>query len=128
MKNFVIKLVKNNPVLYRGAKKVYRTFRPARPAVYRSQVWNLVYRIWDPAQMAEVAEHYNRYRNQNTRMLVLVKGNQLKIHSLISAWPGVTFLSEDYYHKYEKQLQISNIILVSAGQPVEEIAELLWER
>ena len=53
MKNFVIKLVKNNPFLYQSAKKVYRTFQPARPTVYRSSDYRVVYRISDPAEMPE---------------------------------------------------------------------------
>lgn len=128
MKNFAIKFVKKNPILYQGAKKVYRTLHPARPTVYRSNAWYLVYRISDPEEMADVMIHYNECRNQNTSLVVLVKGHTLELHGLISAYPGVTFLSEDYYYKYGKQLRLSNIILATAGQPIEEIAELLWER
>lgn len=128
MKNFVIKLVKKNPILYRGAKKVYRTFRPARPAVYQSNEWHLVCRIQDPARMPELKAQYDRCRNQDTRLVVLVQGHTLDLHGLVRSYPGVVFLSEDYYHKYEKQLQLSNVVLMTEGQSMEEIAELLWER
>ena len=54
MKNFVIKLVKNNPVLYRSAKKVYRTFQPAKPTVYRNNDYSIVYQINDPEEMGKI--------------------------------------------------------------------------
>lgn len=125
MKNFVIRLVKNNPVLYRGAKKVYRTFQPAKPTVYRSNVYRIVYQITDPGEMSQVLDHYNSFRRENTRLVVLVKGNTLKMHLLVRQYPGVTFYSMDYYRNYQKRLYINNMILTDCSQSVEDIIELL---
>lgn len=125
MKNFVIRLVKNNPVLYRGAKKVYRTFQPAKPTVYRSNDYRIVYQISDPGEMPQVLAHYNGFRKENTRIVVLVKGNALKMHLLVRQYPGVTFYSMDYYRNYQKRLYINNMILTDCSQSVEDIIELL---
>ena len=125
MKNFVIRLVKNNPVLYRGAKKVYRTFQPAKPTVYRSNDYRIVYQITDPGEMSQVLDHYNSFRRENTRLVVLVKGNTLKMHLLVRQYPGVTFYSMDYYRNYQKRLYINNMILTDCSQSVEDIIELL---
>lgn len=125
MKNFVIKLVKDNPVLYRGAKKVYRTFQPAKPTVYRNNDYRIVYLISDPVEMPEIIAHYNSYRRENTSLVILVKGNALKMHMLIRQYPGIIFYSMDYYKKYQKRLYIKNMILTDCSQSVGEIIELL---
>lgn len=125
MKNFVIKLVKNNPVLYRSAKKVYRTFQPAKPTVYQNNNYRVVYQISDPDEMPGVIAHYNSYRRENTCLVILVKGNTLKMHTLIRQYPGVIFYSLDYYKKYQKRLYIKNMILTDCRQSVADIIELL---
>ena len=125
MKNFVIKLVKDNPILYRGAKKVYRTFQPAKPTVYRNNDYRIVYLISDPEEMPEIIAHYNSYRRENTSLVILVKGNALKMHMLIRQYPGIIFYSMDYYKKYQKRLYIKNMILTDCSQSVGEIIELL---
>lgn len=125
MKNFVIRLVKNNPVLYRGAKKVYRTFQPAKPTIYRNNDYSVVYQLSDLEEMPEILRHYNSFRRENTRLAVLVRGNTLKMHILIREYPGVIFYSLDYYQKYRKRLYIKNMILTDCSQSVEDIIELL---
>lgn len=125
MKNFVIRLVKNNPVLYRGAKKVYRTFQPAKPTIYRSSDYNIVYRLTDPEEMPQILAHYNSYRRPGIRLVVLVCGNTLNMHLLIRRYPGVIFYSMDYYRNYQKRLYINNMILTDCSQSVEDIIELL---
>ena len=87
MKNFVIRFVKNNPVLYGGAKKVYRTFQPAKPTIYRNNDYSIVYRLNNPDEMGSILDHYNDLRRENTRIVVLVSGNELKVHSLIRMYP-----------------------------------------
>lgn len=125
MKNFVIKLVKNNPVLYRSAKKVYRTFQPAKPTVYRNNDYSIVYQIYSPEEMKKVIAHYNSFRQENTRLVVLVRGNTLKMHILVRQYPGVIFYSLDYYKRYQKRLYINNMILTDCSQQVSDIIELL---
>ena len=125
MKNFVIRLVKNNPVLYRGAKKIYRTFQPAKPTIYRNNEYCVVYQLSDPEEMPEILRHYTSFRRENTRLAVLVRGNTLKMHILIREYPGVIFYSLDYYQKYRKRLYIKNMILTDCSQSVEDIIELL---
>ena len=125
MKNFVIKLVKNNPLLYQGAKKVYRTFQPARPTVYRNKDYRIVYRISALEQMTDVLEHYDRIRRVNTRPVVLVDGMTREIHRLFRQYPGVQFYSMDYYRTYQKRLYINNMIVTDCSQPVADIIELL---
>src|SRR5699024_9581503 len=111
MKNFVIRFVKNNPILYRGAKKVYRTFQPAKPTIYRNNDYSIVYRLDDPDEMKNIIAHYNDLRRENTKIVVLVSGNELKLHNLIRMYPGVIFLSTDYYRRYQKKLTVRNMIL-----------------
>lgn len=125
MKNFVIRLVKNNPVLYRSAKKVYRTFQPAKPTVYQNNNYRVVYQLSDPEEMQEILAHYNSYRRENTSLVVLVRGNTLHMHILIRKYPGVIFYSLDYYKKYQKRLYIKNMILTDCSQSVGDIIELL---
>ena len=125
MKNFVLKLVKNNPVLYRSAKKVYRTFQPAKPTVYRNNDYSIVYQIYSPEEMKKVIAHYNSFRRENTRLVVLVRGNTLKMHILVRQYPGVIFYSLDYYKRYQKRLYINNMILTDCSQQVSDIIELL---
>lgn len=125
MKNFVIRLVKNNPVLYRSAKKVYRTFQPAKPTVYRNNDYSIVYQIYSPDEMEQIIAHYNSFRRENTRLVVLVRGNTLQMHILVRKYPGVIFYSLDYYKKYQKRLYINNMILTDCSQPVADIIELL---
>ena len=43
MKKWLIKIAKKNAVLYRIAKKLYRSVRPAAPTRYRSQDYFMVY-------------------------------------------------------------------------------------
>ena len=125
MKNFVIRLVKNNPVLYRSAKKVYRTFQPAKPTVYQNNNYRVVYQLSDPEEMQEILAHYNSYRRENTSLVVLVRGNTLHMHILIRKYPGVICYSLDYYKKYQKRLYIKNMILTDCSQSVGDIIELL---
>ena len=42
MKKWLIKIAKKNAVLYRIAKKLYRSVRPAAPTLYRSQDYFMV--------------------------------------------------------------------------------------
>ena len=125
MKNFVIKLVKNNPVLYRSAKKVYRTFQPAKPTLYRNDVCRVVYQISDPGEIPAILAHYNSYRRENTVLVILVKGNTLQMNTLIRQYSGIIFYSLDYYKKYQKRLYIKNMILTDCNQSVGDIIELL---
>ena len=123
MKNFVIRFVKNNPILYRGAKKVYRTFQPAKPTIYRNNDYSIVYRLDDPDEMKNIIAHYNDLRRENTKIVVLVSGNELKLHNLIRMYPGVIFLSTDYYRRYQKKLTVRNMILTDWHQPASDIIE-----
>lgn len=125
MKNFVIRFVKNNPILYRGAKKVYRTFQPAKPTIYRNNDYSIVYRLDDPEEMKNIIAHYNDLRRENTKIVVLVSGNELKLHNLIRMYPGVIFLSTDYYRRYQKKLTVRNMILTDWHQPASDIIDLL---
>lgn len=125
MKNFVIRFVKNNPILYRGAKKVYRTFQPAKPTIYRNNDYSIVYRLDDPDEMKNIITHYNDLRRENTKIVVLVSGNELKLHNLIRMYPGVIFLSTDYYRRYQKKLTVRNMILTDWHQPASDIIDLL---
>lgn len=125
MKNFVIRFVKNNPILYRGAKKVYRTFQPAKPTIYRNNDYSIVYRLDDPDEMKNIIAHYNDLRRENTKIVVLVSGNELKLHYLIRMYPGVIFLSTDYYRRYQKKLTVRNMILTDWHQPASDIIDLL---
>ena len=125
MKNFVIRFVKNNPILYRGAKKVYRTFQPAKPTIYRNNDYSIVYRLDDPDEMKNIIAHYNDLRRDNTKLVVLVSGNELKLHNLIRMYPGVIFLSTDYYRRYQKKLTVRNMILTDWHQPASDIIDLL---
>ncbi|HJB46617.1 MAG TPA: hypothetical protein H9713_07930 [Candidatus Mediterraneibacter surreyensis] len=125
MKNFVIRFVKNNPILYRGAKKVYRTFQPAKPTIYRNNDYSIVYRLDDPDEMKNIIAHYNDLRRENTKIVVLVSGNELKLHNLIRMYPGVIFLSTDYYRRYQKKLTVRNMILTDWHQPASDIIDLL---
>lgn len=125
MKNFVIRLVKNNPVLYRSAKKIYRTFQPAKATVYRNNDYSIVYRISDPSELQDILSEYNSYRKENTRLVILVDKNTLRIHSLIRQYPGVIFYSLDYYKKYQKKLNIRNMIFIDRDRSVEKIIDLL---
>lgn len=127
MKNFVIKVVKNNPLLYQGAKKIYRTFQPARPTIYRNKDYRIVYRISALEQMTDVLEHYDRIRRVNTRPVVLVEGMTREIHRLFRQYPGVQFYSMDYYRTYQKRLYINNMIVTDCSRPVADIIELLQE-
>ena len=125
MKNFVIRFVKNNPILYRGAKKVYRTFQPAKPTIYRNNDYSIVYRLDDPDEMKNIIAHYNDLRRENTKIVVLVSGNELKLHNLIRMYPGVIFLSTDYYRRYQKKLTVRNMILTDWQPPASDIIDLL---
>lgn len=125
MKNFVIRFVKNNPILYRGAKKVYRTFQPAKPTIYRNNDYSIVYRLDDPDEMKNIIAHYNDLRRENTKIVVLVSGNELKLHNLIRMYPGVIFLSTDYYRRYQKKLTVRNMILTDWHQPASDIIDSL---
>lgn len=125
MKNFVIRFVKNNPILYRGAKKVYRTFQPAKPTIYRNNDYSIVYRLDEPDEMKNIIAHYNDLRRENTKIVVLVSGNELKLHNLIRMYPGVIFLSTDYYRRYQKKLTVRNMILTDWHQPASDIIDLL---
>lgn len=125
MKNFVIRFVKNNPILYRGAKKVYRTFQPAKPTIYRNNDYSILYRLDDPDEMKNIIAHYNDLRRENTKIVVLVSGNELKLHNLIRMYPGVIFLSTDYYRRYQKKLTVRNMILTDWHQPASDIIDLL---
>ena len=125
MKNFVIRFVKNNPILYIGAKKVYRTFQPAKPTIYRNNDYSIVYRLDDPDEMKNIIAHYNDLRRENTKIVVLVSGNELKLHNLIRMYPGVIFLSTDYYRRYQKKLTVRNMILTDWHQPASDIIDLL---
>ena len=104
MKNFVIKIVKNNPVLYRSAKKVYRTFQPAKPTVYQNNDYRIVYQLSDVGDMQKIIAHYNSFKRENTSLVILVRGNTLQMHKLIRKYQGVIFYSLDYYKKYQKRL------------------------
>ena len=125
MKNFVIRFVKNNPILYRGAKKVYRTFQPAKPTIYRNNDYSIVYRLDDPDEMKNIIAHYNDLRRENTKIVVLVSGNELKLLNLIRMYPGVIFLSTDYYRRYQKKLTVRNMILTDWHQPASDIIDSL---
>ena len=121
MKNWVIKTVKRHPILYRGAKKIYRTINPANPTIYRNYDYQIAYELEDEREIKKILYHYNSFRKYNMQLFILVKGNISYIHEYIRKYPGITFLSLDYYRKYGKKMDLTNIILVDAQKEVPDI-------
>lgn len=58
MKKWLIKIAKKNAVLYRIAKKLYRSVRPAAPTLYRSQDYFMVYQLHALEEMDDILQHY----------------------------------------------------------------------
>lgn len=125
MKNIAVRMVKNNPILYRGAKKIYRTFQPAKPTLYRNYDYSIVYEISNLEDMPEILNHYEGCKRSNTRLVIIVLGNTRKIHLLFRNYPGIIFLSMDYYKKYQKKLVIKNMILADVSKPVSNIIDII---
>lgn len=88
MKNFVIRMVKGHPLLYRGAKKIYRIVKPAAPAPYKNNDFRIAYELEHMEEMERILMHYDSFRKDHMSLLVLVKGNLLYIHELIRKYPG----------------------------------------
>lgn len=118
MKKYLIKIAKKNELLYRIAKRFYRTIRPAAPTLYRSADYLVVYRAAQPQDIAMIRQHYEGLRKENTRVVVLWEGEPLVLHSLMRRYQGMIFLSLDYYERYQKKLmhrQYDPAGLASAG-------------
>ena len=114
MKKWLIKIAKKNAVLYRIAKKLYRSVRPAAPTLYRCNDYFMVYQLHDPCEMEAILRHYAQVRRDNTRIVIVVRCH-----------PGVRFLSLDYYEKYHKKLTLPNIVLMDWQRPAEEMLKYI---
>lgn len=121
MKKWLIKIAKKNAVLYRIAKKLYRSVRPAAPTLYRSQDYFMVYQLHALEEMDDILRHYAQVRRDNTRIVVVVHGHTLGIHRLMRVHPGVRFLSLDYYERYHRKLTLKNIVLMDWRRPAEKM-------
>ena len=115
MKKYLIKIAKKNELLYRIAKRFYRTIRPAAPTLYRSADYLVVYRAAQPQDIAMIRQHYEGIRRENT----------LVLHSLMRRYQGMIFLSLDYYERYQKKLMLGNMILLDWHQPAPRILEYI---
>ncbi len=69
--------------------------------------------------------HYDSFRKDHMSLLVLVKGNLLYIHELIRKYPGVQFLSLDYYRKYRKKLHLCNLIVMDVNGKIPEMTDYI---
>lgn len=125
MKKYLIKIAKKNELLYRIAKRFYRTIRPAAPTLYRSADYLVVYRAAQPQDIAMIRQHYEGIRRENTRVVVLWEGEPLVLHSLMRRYQGMIFLSLDYYERYQKKLMLCNMILLDWHQPAPRILEYI---
>lgn len=125
MKKWLIKIAKKNAVLYRIAKKLYRSVRPAAPTLYRCNDYFMVYQLHDPCEMEAILRHYAQVRRDNTRIVIVVHGHTLRMHQLMRCHPGVRFLSLDYYEKYHKKLTLPNIVLMDWQRPAEEMLKYI---
>ena len=110
MKKWLIKIAKKNAVLYRIAKKLYR-----------SQDYFMVYQLHALEEMDDILQHYAQVRRDNTRIVVVVHGHTLDIHRLMRVHPGVRFLSLDYYERYHRKLTLKNIVLMDWRRPAEKM-------
>ena len=97
MKKWLIKIAKKNAVLYRIAKKLYRSVRPAAPTLYRSQDYFMVYQLHALEEMDDILRHYAQVRRDNTPLCCLGHGPTLDIHRLMRVHPGGRVLSRGYY-------------------------------
>lgn len=125
MKSFVIRMVKGHPILYRSAKKIYRAVKPAVPTPYRSNDFRIAYELENVEEMEQILAHYDHFRKDNMSLLILVKGNLLQIHELIRKYPGVQFLSLDYYKNYRKKIQLRNLIVMDVNGKLPEMTDYI---
>ena len=82
MKKWLIKIAKKNAVLYRIAKKLYRSVRPAAPTLVPQSAtisWSIscMTRV---KRWKTILRHYAQVRRDNTRIVVVVHGHTLHIH------------------------------------------------
>ena len=125
MKKRLIRIAKKNELLYRIAKRCYRTLRPAAPTVYRSLDYLLAYPMKHESQLSDVLAHYESVRRENTRLLILWEGEPLCLHRLMRAYPQLLFLSMDYYARYHQKLTVSNLILLDAKTQAPAVLDYL---
>lgn len=94
---------------------------PANPTVYRNDDYHIAYELEDEEKIKKILYHYNSFRKYQMQLFILVKGNVSHIHEYIRKYPGVTFLSVDYYQKYSKKMNLTNIIFVDEEKEVPDI-------
>jgi len=116
MKRRLIQFVKNNPFLYRQAKKVTRMIRQHEPFVNREYTYMCVYMLEDLDELPLIEKHFKKIQKPHYRLVVLVKGYIDDIHQLIQENQHVTFLSMDYYEKYHSKLHLNNMYILDYKQ------------
>lgn len=125
MKKYIIKIAKKNELLYRIAKRFYRSIRPAAPTYYRNYDYNIAYEMEEENQLSLILDHYAKVKKTNTRLLILWKGNPLCLHRLMREHPFILFLSIDYYERYHQKLMVNHLIFADYQQDIPSVLRLI---
>ncbi len=125
MKKYVIQLAKKNELLYRIAKRFYRTIRPAAPTFYRNYDYIITYEMKEEHEISLILEHYAKVKKTNTRLLILWGGDPLCLHRLMREHPSVFFLSMDYYERYHQKLMVNHMIFLNIQQDIPSVLRLI---
>lgn len=125
MKKYIIRIAKKNELLYRMAKRFYRSVRPAAPTLYQNYDYVIAYRAKEEQQLSTIFAHYAQIKKGNTRLLIFWEGEPLLLHRLMREHPSTYFLSVDYYARYHQKLRVRNFILLDMHQEAPSILEFI---
>lgn len=111
--------------MYRSAKRLYRTFKPARQTAYKGMEFYYIYRTGctKNEEIRRILAHYDSCKKTLSHLVIVVEGHVSSMHELMGRWPGVTFLSADYYKTYQKKLSVRNMICLDHTRKPPEILE-----
>lgn len=64
MKKYIIRIAKKNELLYRMAKRFYRSVRPAAPTLYQNYDYVIAYRAKEEQQLSTIFAHYAQIKKR----------------------------------------------------------------
>lgn len=115
MKKTIIKFIKRIPFLYKLARFVNKKLNPNK---FFKKVEDdnkyICYVLQHIDELEKIQEHFTLLKTDKTRLLVVIKNKKynLMLHNLIQENKDINFISYDYLEKYNKKIELKNIIFL----------------
>ncbi len=128
MKKTLIKVIKTNKYSFELAKRIQNRFNIRSVKNIENEV-NFGYIMNNINELDEIKKHFQTIKSSNKRLWIFLTNNvpNNKIHFLFEKNVAVSFISIEYFKRYNKKLLLSNVVVLNHHEKIysQELLEII---